>query len=217
LNFRPGKSKATSAQNSSERGTDGTDGLPGYSSGNFYLYTQDMVNPSWLSVYLNGGRGQDGSDGGDGYNGKDGVGITQSELDSLCIKYSSLYFNWWTTFQGYSPPNNWNKKCHEWNSSKQFGYAEYKDEHGRIIKYSYAGDVGWVYTTYHLYFMVAGSAGTAGTQGGSNGIGGEGGYRGIGKAENPETGESFPINIERKMGQNGVDGLVGKSGRLDFL
>ncbi|CAF3989486.1 unnamed protein product [Adineta steineri] len=209
----PGKSKAASAQNYFEHGSDGTDGLPGYSSGNCCLYAKEMVNPSWLSVYLNGGRGQDGGDGGDGYNGKDGIGITQNELDTLCVKYSSLYFNWWSTFQGYSPPSNWKQKYRNWNSSTQFGYAEYQDEHGRIIKYSFAGDVGWVYTTYHLYFMVVGSAGTAGTQGGRNGVGGEGGYRGICKAENPETGESFSINIERNMGQNGIDGLVGKSGR----
>ncbi|CAF1598991.1 unnamed protein product, partial [Didymodactylos carnosus] len=182
----PGKSKAASAQNNSKRASDGTDGLPGYSSGNFYLYTTEMVNPSWLSVFLNGGRGQDGGDGGNGYNGKD----------------------------GYSAPSNWNRTRCKWDRSKQFGYEEFTDEHGRIIKYSFAGDVGWVYTTYHLYFMVIGSEGTAGTQGGSNGVGGEGGYRGICKAENPETGKNFPIKIERKMGQNGIDGVVGKSGRF---
>ncbi|CAF0999987.1 unnamed protein product, partial [Didymodactylos carnosus] len=212
LSYKPGKPKAVSAQNNSKRGSDGTDGLPGYSSGNFYLFATEMVNPPWLSVFLNGGRGQDGGDGGDGYNGKDGIGITQNELDNLCVKYSSLYFNWWETFQGYSAPSNWNRTCCKWDRSKQFGYEEFTDEHGRIIKYSFAGDVGWVYTTYHLYFIVVGSEGTAGTQGGSNGVGGEGGYRGICKAENPETGKNFPINIERKMGQNGIDGVVGKSG-----
>jgi hypothetical protein len=173
----------------------------------------EMVNPSWLSVYLNGGRGQDGGDGGDGYNGKDGVGITQEQLDSLCVKYSSLYFNYWSTFKKYAPPDNWTRNVCEWNDSKQFGYEEYDDKEKRTIKYSYAGDVGWVYTTYHLYFMVQGSVGTAGTQGGSNGVGGEGGYRGNGIAENPETGENFPINIERNMGQSGINGVAGTSGR----
>lgn len=212
--FSPGKSKSANAQNGSEKGTNGVDGHPGYSSGNFHLSAKEMVNPSLLNVYLNGGRGQDGGDGGDGYDGKDGVGITQEELDKLCVKYTSLYFNWWKTFQSYSPPSgNWTRGCCKWSEPLQFGYEEYEDEHKRKLTYSYAGDVGYFYTTYHLYFMIQGSNGTVGTEGGSNGIGGEGGYRGNAVAENPETGESFPINIERNMGQNGTNGLAGKSGR----
>ncbi len=211
--LRPGKSKAENAQNSSENGSNGKHGRPGYSSGNFHLNVKEMINPSLLSVYLNGGRGEDGQDGGDGYNGVNGIGITKEGLENLCVKYSSLYFNWWDTFQKYSPPKNWTAITTEWNKSNQFGYEEYQDENKRKIIYSFAGDVGYFYTTYHLYFMVQGSNGTMGTQGGSNGTGGEGGYRGNAVAENPETGEAFAINIYRNMGENGLNGLVGTSGR----
>ncbi|CAF3189818.1 unnamed protein product [Rotaria sp. Silwood2] len=216
LTFKPGKSKAANAGNSTEPGTNGSNGRPGYSSGNFHLYAKEMVNPSWLSVYLNGGRGEDGGDGGDGYNGEDGVGIDQNELDNLCVKYSSLYFNWWTTFHDYSPSSPWVRTKCKWDKSKQYGYEEYEDNHKRKLTYSFAGDVGWVYTTYHLYFMIQGSAGTSGSQGGSNGVGGEGGYRGNAVVENPETGETFPINIERNTGQSGINGVVGKNGRYDL-
>ena len=211
--FRPGRSKAANAQKTSEAGTNGTDGRPGFSSGNFYLYTKEMVNPTWLSIYLNGGRGEDGGDGGDGYDGQDGVGVTQDELNNLCVKYTSLYLHWWSTFHDYSPPSNWKRISCKWDSKKQFGFEEYEDEHKRKMTYSFAGDVGYIYTIYHLYFMIEGSTGTCGTQGGSNGVGGEGGYRGSAVVENPETGETFPINIKRNMGQNGTNGVCGKSGR----
>lgn len=211
--LRPGKSKAASARNNAKRDANGNDGRPGFSSGNFCLYANEVVNATYLHVYLNGGRGEDGGDGGDGYDGKDGVGVTQHDLDLLCVKYSSLYFNYWDTFQSYAPPSNWTRLSCNWNKSTQFGYEEYEDEDKRKMTYSFAGDVGWVYTTYHLYFMIEGSVGTCGTQGGSNGVGGEGGYRGNAVFENPETGETFPINIERNSGQNGINGIVGKSGR----
>ena len=168
-----------------------------------------MVNPSWLNIYLNDGCGEDGNDGGDGYNGKDGIGIDQDEFDSLCVKYTSLYFNWWFTFRSYSPGSSWIRKKRTWDQAKQYGYEEYEDEHKRMLMHSYAGDVGWVYTTYLLYFMIKGFSGTAGTQGGSNEIGGEGGYRDNTVLENPETGKTFPINVICNIGQNGMNGCVG--------
>ncbi|CAF1656872.1 unnamed protein product, partial [Adineta ricciae] len=213
--YSPGNTKAASATSTAYRGADGTDGRAGESSGNIAILATKMLNPSKLTVELNGGRGEDGQDGGDGCNGKDGVGVTKSDLDNLVVNYYSLYRDSWSNFANYSPPSNWSRKSDS-SSSGEYIYRTYEDENGRTMTYSFAADKGWTYSTYELYFFICGSKATSGTQGGSNGVGGQGGYNGTCAAQNPETGEEFQINIIRhgnKSGPNGDNGKVGQSGR----
>jgi hypothetical protein len=215
MSYSPGNTKATSAGSTAKSGADGGDGRAGESSGNIAILATKMFNPSKLSVELNGGRGEDGQDGGDGCDGKNGIGVTQSDLDRLVVSYYSLYRDSWEKFQAYSPPSNWKKES-DHSSSGNYIYRTYQDEHGRKMNYSYAADKGWTYTAYELYFLIYGSNGTSGTSGGSNGFGGQGGYNGTCTVQNPETDEAFQINLVRNgksSGPNGTNGKVGKSGK----
>lgn len=153
-----------------------------------------MLNSTRLFVELNGGRGEDGQDGGDGCDGANGLGVTINDLDSLVVKYSSLYRDSWSNFDGYAPPSNWVKQSGS-SSSGEYIYRSYKDQHGRLMTYSFAGDKGWTYTTYELYLLVKGSNGTSGTSGGMNGVGGQGGYNGTCVVKNPENNTEFQINL----------------------
>ncbi|UJR11290.1 hypothetical protein I4U23_015471 [Adineta vaga] len=215
MSYSPGNKQATSAGSTAYRGADGEDGRAGESSGNIAILATKMFNSSKLTVELNGGRGEDGQDGGDGCDGKNGIGVTQSDLDRLVVSYYSLYRDSWNKFESYSPPSNW--KAVSNNSSRDnYIYRIYQDEHGRNMTYSFAADKGWTYTTYELYFLVCGSNGTSGTSGGSNGVGGQGGYNGTCTVQNPETGEAFQINLVRNgksSGPSGTNGKVGKSGK----
>lgn len=213
--FASGKTKAASASTTVYPGADGRDGRPGESSGNIAILATQMFYPLNLTVELNGGRGEDGQDGDDGYDGRNGVGVTQEDLDRFVVNYYSLYRSPWTNFQSYSPPSNWTKESDS-SASGDYIHRKFKDEHGRIMTYSYAADKGWTYTTYELYLLICGSSATNGTSGGSNGVGGQGGYNGTFTIQNPETGEGFQVNVVRNgksNGQNGDDGSVGTSGK----
>ena len=213
--FMPCHRKATSASTTQYRGADGRHGRAGESSGNLAILATNMLNSTRLTVELNGGRGEDGEDGGDGCDGKDGKGVEKNDLDTLILKYYSLYADAWKNFDNYSPPSNWSKKSGS-SSSGEYIYRLYADEHGRQMTYSFAGDKGWTYTTYELFFLLRGSNGTSGTSGGSNGVGGQGGYNGTCIVKNPETNEEFQINwvIESENnGPNGKNGELGKSGK----
>lgn len=196
----------------SKKGDDGRHGRPGESSGNLLILSTYMLNPARLTAELNGGRGEDGEDGGDGCDGVNGVGVTRDDLDRLCVNYSSLYRDSWANFNDYSPPSNWrNLKSN--NSFGEYILKKYRDENNREMTYSFAGDKGFIYTTYELYFLIRGSNGTMGTSGGSNGVGGQGGYAGTYNVMNPETRENYPIKVVSNAGQNGSNGIVGKSGK----
>ena len=214
--YAPCSRKATSAMTTQYKGADGRDGRAGESSGNLAILSKKMFNSQRLTVELNGGRGEDGEDGGDGCDGKDGVGVSKSDIDRLIVSYSSLYREPWSKFYNYDPPSNWKKETGD-SSSGDFIHRRYVDENDRKMTYSFAGDKGWTYTTYEIYFLIQGSNGTSGTSGGSNGVGGQGGYNGTCTVKNPETNEEYPINIVREgksSGVNGKNGIVGKSGRF---
>ena len=213
--FPSGNSRAASATSTAYRGADGIGGCAGESSGNVAILATKMFSSSKLTVELNGGRGEDGQDGGHGCDGQNGVGVTQSDLNNLVVSYNSLYRDSWSNFQNYSPPSNWKNQTDN-SSSGNYILRTYKDEHGRVMTYSFAADKGWTYSTYELYFLITGSNGTSGTSGGSNGVGGQGGYNGTCTVSNPETGEEFQINLIRhgkSSGPNGANGTVGTSGR----
>lgn len=136
-----------------------------------------MLNATRLTVELSGGRGENGEDGGDGCDGANGVGVTQDDLNRLVVSYNSLYRDSWSNFDSYGPPSNWKIQSNS-SSSRCYIYRTYKDEHNRMMTYSFAADKGWTYSTYDLYLLIRGSNGTSGTSGGSNGVGGQGGYNG---------------------------------------
>ncbi|KAE9548611.1 hypothetical protein FO519_008177 [Halicephalobus sp. NKZ332] len=211
--FKPYQTKAEDARSNKEGGVDGEDGKAGESSGNIAIYAKEIINESYLTVELSGGRGEDGQHGGNGGEGKNGAGITETELESTRIKYNSLYRDRWSGFTNYHPGSDWTCIHNQSSGSDDYIYRIYKDNKGRELIYSFAGDKGWIYTTYELVFWIKGSDGTNGTSGGRNGLGGEGGYAGTCTIMNPETGTEFDeIRIVRNSGESGKNGTIGKSG-----
>ena len=67
--------KAANSISKDERGKDGLEGNPGFSSGSISVYALAINNPQYLTIESNGGNGGDGQDGGDGKNGEIGENI----------------------------------------------------------------------------------------------------------------------------------------------
>ncbi|PAV65935.1 hypothetical protein WR25_11958 [Diploscapter pachys] len=199
-----------------ENGENGVDGRAGESSGNVAFIAGLVRGATNLSIHLNGGNGEAGTHGGNGADGRVGKGVTQADIDNTCISYGSLYRTSWNYFTDWNPPSDtWTCTLHVWNSSKQFLYREYKGTDGRKITYSLSGDVGYIYTTYDLYFLMAGGEGSMGGKGGDSGVGGEGGRKGEFQQIPLSNGRPMKVDcyIEQKQGTDGPDGKCGNSGK----
>lgn len=72
-----------------ERGENGQDGHPGESSGNVYFKFEEMIQPEYLKIIVEGGKGADGQDGGDGEEGR----LGQDGKDAEDNKNRSI-FKW---------------------------------------------------------------------------------------------------------------------------
>ncbi|KAE9547960.1 hypothetical protein FO519_008827, partial [Halicephalobus sp. NKZ332] len=196
---------------SGEDGKDGDDGKAGESSGGVAIVTPEMANAEKLTIILSGGDGQDGQDGGNGGDGIDGKGVTEEELLNTCLPYSSLYRDYWSNFQGYSP-EGWERK-EEQCMEGDFIFHVYEDKYGRKMYYTYSCYYGW-YSWYELVLWIKGGNATAGGSGGLNGRGGEGGNQGECTVINPDTGLSHDVRKIQNNGKNGKDGKVGSCGKL---
>lgn len=169
--------KAANSKSLDLNGSDGQDGRAGESSGNLVILATKFLKASRLCVELDGGRGEDGEDGGDGCDGINGLGVTQEDLNNTVVKYTSLYRNFWSNFDDYSPPSGWTVETN-YGSSGDYIFRTYRDRQNRVMTYSFAADKGWTYSTFELYLLIQGSNGRNGTAGGQNGVGGQGGYNG---------------------------------------
>lgn len=200
------KKKARNGNVNSKDGEDGIDGRSGESSGNLMIIADQMQNPKWLTVILNGGDGGNGQDGGDGANGKDGEGISMNELKkhfpSPVHFLGRLFHDFHAVYKKIceigEPHPNWSKgiNC----------YAELKLPDGQKIIHSASR-----YISRNCYLLYKGSEGQTGGLGGRNGLSGEGGYQGECIVTSKEN-TMFPVNIESRKGYDGHNGKPGRTG-----
>ncbi|CAJ0914665.1 unnamed protein product, partial [Mesorhabditis belari] len=197
-------------------GAAGVDGLAGESSGNVAIVAGVVRGAENLKLLLNGGDGEAGTHGGNGANGHVGKGITSNKISELCVSYGSIYLTSWDYFVNWRPDSSWKSNgTSVWDSSAQYLYREYDGEDGRKMIYSMAGDKGYFYTTYDLYFLIIGAEGSMGGAGGVNGVGGEGGRKGDLSLITLSNGRPLSLKetcIEQKQGSDGADGACGLPG-----
>lgn len=207
--------KAHNGQIYGENGQDGKDGTAGESSGNIVLLTEEILKGELLTLILDGGNGEHGENGGDGADGKNGYGVTRNDLDSLLLKYTSLYWGSCGRFFTFTPKNS-KEIFRKVDGYNKYVNAQFQDTNGRLMYWSYAEDYSiWIASTYDLYFLIKGTQGTAGGMGGANGVGGEGGSRGQCTARMLYSGkELFIGKIQQNAGRAGDHGILGKPGRF---
>ena len=212
-NLSAPKKRALDAKADGEKGADGKDGRGGESSGNIVLLTEEIFGGDLLALKLNGGNGEHGEDGGNGKNGKNGCGVTQKDLDSLILSYSTLYWGGSSHFFDFKP-NETTELFRKFDTYNKYVYARFQDNNNRVMYWSYAEDYSyWSTSTYDLYFLIQGSQGTAGGVGGLNGVSGEGGNRGDCTVRTLYSGKELQIkNIEKNPGRSGEHGSLGKPG-----
>lgn len=209
------KKRAGDGKADGENGKDGADGQAGESSGNIVLLTEELFGGDLLTLKLNGGNGEHGEDGGNGANGKNGCGVTKTDLESLILKYSTLYWGGSQHFFDFTPTDT-EELFRKFDTYNKYVYARFKDKNGRVMYWCYAEDYSyWSTSTYDLYFMIAGSQGTAGGVGGRNGVSGEGGNRGDCTVRTLYSGKELLIkNIQKNPGRSGEHGILGKPGHF---
>ncbi|CAF1350287.1 unnamed protein product [Rotaria sordida] len=209
------KNRAGDGQTYGKNGEDGKDGRAGESSGNIVLLTEELLEGNRLTLKLNGGNGEHGEDGGNGADGKNGCGVTRDGLDSLILKYSTLYWGGSSHFFNFTP-NNTRELFRKVDAYNKYVYARFEDDNGRVMYWSYAEDYSyWSVSTYDLYFLIKGSKGTAGGIGGRNGVGGEGGSRGECTVRTLYSGKELSVvKIQQNAGCSGEHGILGKPGHF---
>ncbi|CAF3427659.1 unnamed protein product, partial [Rotaria sp. Silwood2] len=207
--------RARDGQTYGENGEDGKDGRAGESSGNIVLLTEELLEGNRLTLKLNGGNGEHGEDGGNGAEGKNGCGVTRDGLNSLILKYSTLYWGGSSHFFNFTPSNT-RERFRKVDTYNKYVSARFEDDNGRMMYWSYAEDYSyWSISTYDLYFLIKGSKGTAGGVGGRNGVGGEGGNRGECTVRTLYSGKQLSVvKIQQNPGCSGEHGILGKPGHF---
>jgi preprotein translocase subunit SecA len=197
--------KATSGNSDAKDGDDGIDGCSGESSGNVMIVADQIQNPEWLTVILNGGNGTSGQDGGDGANGKNGEGISMNELKKQFPSPSHFWGRLHHLHAVYTKICTMGEPYLKWSKGINC-YAKLKLANGQEIIHSASR-----YITSNCYLLYKGSEGQAGGLSGMNGLGGEGGYQGECIAVSKEN-KPFSINIKAIKGCDGQNGKPGRTG-----